>query len=323
MRAKLLVAALIALAACAAILFWFYQNTHAKEYAKGIIQTPSVVLPQDDSRTNIVLLGVGGEGHEGGDLTDSILIASIYHPTNKITLISIPRDVWLESAKSKINAIYYYSNQKSPPAGFGEIKSALTEITGLPIHYALLVDFSGFIKAIDAVGGVNVTVERTFDDYKYPIPGRENAEPESERYEHLHFDAGPTHMDGVMALKYVRSRHALGEEGTDFARSVRQQKVIKAFFASLISTSTVFNSERITTLENVLKGSIKTDIPDTMIAPFTKLGLATDLTNISSITIESQLVNPKNLQVYGGQWVLIPTKSWQDIQAYVQANLAK
>ncbi len=321
MRAKLP----LIIAALSAVLVgfgsWFYQSTRLQDYARGIIAPPTNLLTSDNSRTNIALLGVGGHGHEGGELTDSILVASLHHETKKITLISIPRDIWLSSQVAKINSIYYYAEKQSPDTGLTKVKNALIEVTGLPIHYSLLIDFSGFIKAIDAVGGIEVTVDRTFDDYKYPIPGKENVEPEADRYEHLHFEAGAQRMDGVTALKYVRSRHALGEEGTDFARSIRQQKVIRAFLRSLISTQTVFNSERITTLESALSSSIKTDIPESLYASFTKFGLTLNFDEIKSITIESLLYNPKNLKPYGSQWVLLPIKDWTTIHSYVQENL--
>lgn len=321
MRAKLPLFLSLFLGAVATFFVWFYQNHNVQNYARGIVKEPEETLLVDNGRTNIALLGVGGEGHEGGELTDSILVASIKHDTKKVTLVSVPRDIWLEPLKSKVNAIYYYGEQASPGSGLARTKEALTMTIGIPIHYSLLVDFSGFIKAIDAVGGITVAVDRTFDDYKYPIPGMENAEPESARYEHLHFDQGTQRMDGVTALKYVRSRHALGDEGTDFARSVRQQKVIRAFLSSLISTKTVFNSERIDALKNTLSSSLKTDIQGDAISAFTKLSLGVDFNALNSISIESILQNPRNLNPYGGAWVLIPKISWEDVHAYVAQNL--
>lgn len=307
----------------AGALLWYYRSSPAQDLTNGIVNRPESVLFSSADRTNIALLGVGGQGHEGGELTDSILVASIYHPTDSISLISIPRDAWVEELKSKINAIYYYGEQKELGSGLPRTKEALSLVTGLPIHYSLLIDFSGFIKAIDAVGGITVDVERSFDDYKYPIPGKENAEPESDRYEHVHFEAGKTLMDGVTALKYVRSRHALGVEGTDFARSSRQQKVIRAFLSQLISKSTVFNPERISTLKSTVSDSLKTDIIDSAIPAFTKIALGINFDAIKTISIESTLVHPNNLARYGGQWVLLPIKSWEEVHAYVQANLAK
>ena len=321
MRAKLPILTALVAALLVAAGARLYQNQNVQDYARGITQPPIEVLAATNSRTNIALLGVGGQGHQGGELTDSILIASVHHGSKKITLISIPRDIYLTSYRAKINSIYYYGDQAEPGTGLSKLKTALTEVTGLPIHYSLLIDFSGFIKAIDAVGGITVTVDQTFDDYKYPIPGLENVEPEADRYEHLHFEAGTQKMDGVTALKYVRSRHALGDEGTDFARSKRQQKVIRAFIASLISRNTVFNSERITTLKQALSDSIKTDIDESAASSFTKLGLSLNFDEIKSVTIENQLYNPKNLSPYAGQWVLIPQTSWIKVNEYVSDNL--
>lgn len=321
MRAKLPLLTAIVSGLVVLTFSWLYKNQRVQDYARGITQPPINVLATTDSRTNIALLGVGGQGHEGGELTDSILVASLQHDTKNITLISIPRDIYLTTARAKINSIYYYGEKAEPGTGLPLLKNALTEVTGLPIHYSLLIDFSGFIKAIDAVGGITVTVDRAFDDYKYPIPGMENAEPESSRYEHLHFDAGTQKMDGVTALKYVRSRHALGDEGTDFARSIRQQKVIRAFISSLISKDTVFNTERISVLRQTLSNSIKTDIDDSLFSSFTKLGLSLNFDELKSLSIESLLSNPKNLKPYGGAWVLIPQTDWPTIHAYVQQNL--
>ena len=179
MRAKLPILTALVAALLVAAGARLYQNQNVQDYARGITQPPIEVLATTDSRTNIALLGVGGQGHQGGELTDSILIASVHHDTKMITLISIPRDIYLTSYRAKINSIYYYGDQAEPGTGLSKLKTALTEVAGLPIHYSLLIDFSGFIKAIDAVGGITVTVDQTFDDYKYPIPGKENVEPES------------------------------------------------------------------------------------------------------------------------------------------------
>lgn len=321
MKTKLLILIALIIAITSGLFFWYRQNTHAQNYARGLVQDPLELIAHQNDRTNIALLGIGGEGHQGADLTDSILVLSIYHPTKTISILSIPRDLWLSDQQSKINAIYLYAEQQNPGSGLSKIKDALTQVTSLPIHYAILIDFSGFIKAIDSLGGIDVVVDNTFDDYKYPIPGKENAEPESDRYEHIHFDAGETHMDGITALKYVRSRHAEGDEGTDFARSTRQQKVIRAFLKGIISTKTVFNPERIQILQSTINQSLKHDIPEQAVSALTKLSLNLDFDNIKNLSIESLLTNPKNLKPYYGQWVLIPTSDWDSIHQYVQENI--
>ena len=188
--------------------------------------------PQDlastDGRTNILLLGAGGAGHEGVDLTDTIIFISTELGSSDTLMLSLPRDIWIPSMRAKINTAYHYGNERRSGGGLVLAKAAVSEILDQPIHYVLLIDFEGFKKAIDLLGGVEIEVDRAFDDYQYPIPGMEEAESEEARYEHLHFEAGKQLMNGERALKYVRSRYAEGEEGTDFARSRRQQRLLLA-----------------------------------------------------------------------------------------------
>jgi LCP family protein required for cell wall assembly len=280
------------------------------------------VLRNQDSQVNILLLGKGGEGHEGGELTDSILFVSLNLANNSVKIIPIARDIWLSSAKAKINSIYYYGNQAVPGSGIEKTKLAVAEFLDVPIHYAVVLDFQGFVKAVDAVGGLDVEVDNTFDDYKYPIPGKETAEPESSRYEHVHFDKGPTHMDGATALKYARSRHALGDEGTDFARGVRQEKIIVAFRNKLLSTKTLLNTETLSGLRASVEESLDSDIDSRAQGSFFKVFLSMgNLDKVSSFVLTDYLTSPKDLKPYGGQWVLIPTPNLESLQIYVKNKL--
>lgn len=303
---------------------WYAKNRQAQNIVSGVVSSPMDTLKNDGGRTNVLLLGIGGEGHEGSDLTDSMLFVSFNLKNNSADMIPIPRDIWVESMKAKINTAYHYGNEKREYGGRDLAKSAVSETLGVPVHYAVILDFHGFIKAIDAIGGVDVQVDNTFDDYEYPIPGKETAEPVTDRYEHIHFDAGLTHMDGVTALKFARSRHAVGDEGTDFARSARQQKIILAFRNKVLSGGTIFNSEKVTNLKESITSSIDTDITGVEQGSFLKVfvGLSTQ-DGISSIALTDYLQNPKNTKPYGGQWVLVPTPSAIDLQSYVKTQLAQ
>lgn len=303
---------------------WYAKNKYAQNLVSGVVKSPTDILKSTSNRTNVLLLGIGGDGHEGGDLTDSILLASFNLADNKVNLISIPRDLWVISMQAKVNTAYHYGNEQRENGGRDLAKSAVAEILGIPVHYSVVLDFQGFVRAIDIVGGVDVNVERTFDDYKYPIPGMETAEPESARYEHIHFDAGPAHLDGAMALKFARSRHAEGDEGTDFARAARQEKIILAFRNQVFSTQTLFSSTILKDLKDNVGNSIDTDIGEIEQGSFLKVFLALgNMDNVASIPLTDLFKNPKSTKAYGGQWVLIPTTSWEDIHAYVAKNLAK
>ncbi len=231
-------------------------------------------LSSTDDRSNLLLLGAGGAGHEGIDLTDTIIFISTNLKTGDTLLLSLPRDIWVPSMKAKINTAYHYGEERRPGGG-GLIlaKAAVSEILDQPVHYAILIDFDGFKKAVDLLGGVEIEVERTLDDYKYPIQGMEEAEPEELRYEHLHFDAGRQLMDGERALKYVRSRNAEGEEGTDFARSRRQQRLLLALKEKVLSTQILLNPQRIAELVNVFGEHIDTDIGQPEYGGLVKLAL--------------------------------------------------
>lgn len=320
----------------------FWDLTFKKEVA--LKQTP-------EKRVNLLLLGVGGGTHEGPDLTDTVIFASLDPETKHVTLVSLPRDLWVPDISAKINASYHYGEEKQKGGGLALTKAVVSKVLGQQIDYAVKIDFSGFEKAVDMMGGLDIDVANTFDDYAYPITGEEEAScgfdeekiaslsaeiatasaTESEafpcRYEHLHFDSGVQHMDGVTALKYVRSRHALGREGSDFARSKRQEKVITAFKDKLFSAGTILNPGKVLSLMGVLEGSIEMDIQQNEIDDFVRLAQKLKGAKINSAIIDAGegerlglLINPPISQAYGRAWVLSPrigNGNYAEIQKYV------
>jgi LCP family protein required for cell wall assembly len=288
-------------------------------------------LKSSRGRVNLLLLGAGGSNHKGEDLTDTIIFFSVDIEGRDVLMFSLPRDIWIPSIRAKINTAYHYGEEKRPGGGLLLAKAAVNEILNQPVHYAVLVDFDGFVKAIDLLGGVEIEVERTFDDYKYPIPGMEEAEPEELRYEHLHFDAGSQVMNGERALKYVRSRFAEGEEGTDFARSKRQQHLILSLKKKIFSTKTLLNPQKIPELVKIFKDRVDTDISQEEYPTFFKLALKFEQGNLYSEVLnggaegeEGYLVNPPKSKKYDQQWVLVPrTGDWQEIQEHVASLIEK
>ena len=166
-------------------------------------------LDQTDGRTNILTLGVdrrSNAGYVSGVLTDTIMVASLDAKKKDVVIISIPRDLYVKMddyTSGKINSAYAF--------GGVELAQKVVEgVLGIPIHYFVVVDFESFEKAIDVLGGVEENVENAFDDYQYPIFGKEldecGGDPEYQcRYQHLHFDAGLQQMDGETALAFARS----------------------------------------------------------------------------------------------------------------------
>lgn len=304
-------------------IWWYLHDRPGGLMITGLTSNPENTLASVDGRTNVVFLGIGGEGHAGGDLTDSIILFSYSHATHQATLIPIPRDLWIKSLQAKINSAYHYGNERRAGGGRDLVKSAVAEATGQSVQYAIVLDFAGFEKMIDAVGGIDLTIDTAFTDNKYPIPGRETATPESDRYETLSFDAGATHLDGATALKFARSRHAEGEQGTDFARSARQEKVILAFKNKLLSIQSLLN---LTTLQNLfrsLSDSLDTDLGEAESGAFIRLFLshAQNNSELKNIDLTTLYFTPKNLSPYQGQWVLIPQTNQEAVYAYVAQEL--
>ncbi len=304
-----------------------------------------------ENKINMLLLGTGGAKHDGPNLSDTIIFASIDPEHDKVTLVSIPRDLWIPDLNAKINTAYAYGEDKGPGGGLVLAKKELSRVLGQQIDYAVRVDFGGFVKAVDMLGGLDINVDRTFDDYAYPIEGKEDAScglTETQiasasaeiatasatelqkfpcRFEHLHFNAGEQHMDGATALEYVRSRHAVGPEGTDFARSKRQEKVISAFKQKVFSAGTYLNPVKIISLLAIFKGSVATDISENDIGNFAKLAQRMKSAKITSYVIDmgngdrqGLLVNPTDVANFGGQWVLSPRAGagdYSEIHQYV------
>lgn len=276
-------------------------------------------LRQTQGRVNVLLLGVGGSDHIGFDLTDSLIFSSTDLESGETLLVSIPRDIWIDSMKAKINTAYHYGEEKKPGGGLTLAKAVVSEVVGQPVHYAVLLDFSGFVQAVDLVGGLEIEVERALDDFKYPVPGKEDAEPEESRYEHLHFEAGLQQMAGDLALKYVRSRYAEGEEGTDFARSRRQQKALLAFKDKVFSSQTFLNPRKIKELINIFGDSIKTDIQENEHSGFLGLVLKIKESKIETVSLDGELLYTPTKSQYEGQWVLIPRAgNWDAVHQYVE-----
>lgn len=216
---------------------------------------------EENDRVNVLLLGMGGKNHDGGYLTDTIMLASVKPSSKQIALVSVPRDLTAPvSGWKKINSVNAYAEQKEEGSGGTATSEAISELFGEPIPYYIRVDFTGFERIIDEIGGVEVNVENSFDDYTYPIKGREDNPDYYSRFEHLHFDAGLQKMDGSTALKYARSRHALGAEGSDFARARRQQLLMEAVKEKLLSRQTLLNPTVLAKLISEFNQDVSTNL---------------------------------------------------------------
>jgi len=283
-------------------------------------------IQSTDGRTNVLLLALDRRktfdpncGGGGGSLTDTIILASLDLEEKDAVLISIPRDLWVETGyfSGKINSAFVVGERNGRGAEFA---SRIVEgVTGVPVHYYVVVDFSGFKKAIDILGGIEVEVERAFDDYKYPIAGKECTEPEEERWKQIHFDQGLQTMDGERALEFVRSRRAMGREGSDFARSRRQQKVLIAMRGKTLSFGGFSDFSRVKELYETYKEYVETNLSLSEIQGF--LGVMPEVENFCSEVLGGEtglFTSSGDSEEFNGAWVLIPRAGdFSEVRAYV------
>lgn len=218
---------------------------------------------ENQDRINLVLMGMGGSTHQAGNLADTIIVASFKPSTKQAAMMSVPRDLFINHPRFgqvKINSVYAYAEASEKGTGGYEMMKALENILDEEFHYFAAVDFTGFEKIIDEFDGVDIEVERDLIDYSYPARGKEDVYPIENRYEYLEIKKGLQHMDGSLALKYARSRHAQGIEGSDFARSQRQRKILTALKEKALSYSTLFNPRRLNSLLKTYNNHIKTNL---------------------------------------------------------------
>ena len=221
-----------------AIFLWKYLITLASaalgQISKGTVNIMSNSLgapmqTDENGNINVMIVGYGGEGHAWSYLADSIMVASFNPKLGATTMISIPRDLYVNDTGDgiigRINEIFsvWVSSKRDFANGALLLSGMLEKIIWLKIDYYATVDFWGFKDIIDTLGGITVDVPESFSDSTYPT--KDNG------YMTVSFTSGIQNMNGETALEYARSRHST----SDFSRSLRQQIIIKAIIDKIKS----------------------------------------------------------------------------------------
>ncbi|MCA9349070.1 LCP family protein [Candidatus Saccharibacteria bacterium] len=283
---------------------------------------PSLLKGEGDGRINIMLLGKGGETHPGGELTDSMIIASIDPFNKKAALLSIPRDLYVNVPgfwSMKINAAYVSGKQKAydqglnddqaEAAGIKTLEETIETYIGVPIHYYIMIDFLAFEDAVDAVGGVTVDVKsRVYDTNFLPTYL-------------LDIQPGPHKFTGPEVLFYVRSRYT--SPRGDFDRAQRQREVLLALKDKILSAGTFANPLKISGLLDSIGKNVHSSLSvDELLAVYNivKDVQPADIKSLSFVD-DTLLVTTGYV---GDQSVVLPLAGPNDfsqIQEYVRSNL--
>jgi len=268
-----------------------------------------------DDRINILLLGIGGIGHDGPFLTDTIMIASLKPSTGEIATISIPRDLGVEIPGQGLNKINYagaYGEAKGSGTGGAFAVKIIEETFDLKIHYYARVDFKAFAEIIDELGGITINVEKSFTDEMYPT--------KNGGYETVSFKTGTQTMNGATALKFVRSRHGNNGEGSDFARARRQQKAIFALKEKALAFSTLVNPIKINNIRKTLSDNIATNLEFSDLMSFFKLMRELKVPNISTTVLDDSVNgNLQSATTEFGSFILMPkTGNFSEINNLIE-----
>lgn len=280
---------------------------------------------EGDCRVNVMLLGKGGGTHEAPDLTDTIIVASIDPIHHEAALVSIPRDLYVKPegayGYTKINAVYANakngavsqgkSKKDAEKAGLNAIESTLESKLDIPIHYYGMIDFKGFEKAIDTVGGVTIDVKQQLYD---PTVAWEN------NWNPVIADVGVQKFDGQRALLYARSRHGTGQ--SDFDRGRRQREVIVALKEKIFSAGTYSNPVKVSQLIDNFGSHIETNFSIDEIMKLYGIGKDMQSSKIKSIGLTDPPHDYLTTDNYYGQSVVVP-KAGLDNYAAIQKFIHK
>lgn len=286
---------------------------------------PNALNGEGSGRVNLLLLGRGGANHPGGDLTDTIMVASIDPINDDIALLSVPRDLWVDSPAggvSKINAVYYNARAKAllnnpndkaaaETAGMDAMKNMISEVTGLPINYYALFDFTAFKEAVDVVGGITVNVPSNL--YDPSIAWENNNNP-------LIAKQGLQTMDGDQALLYVRSR----KTSSDFARSERQRAVIEAIGEASKKAGVIANPIKLAELIRIFGNHFSSDLSIGNAQKLINIARKIDTKEVRSIGLTDEGSNFLRSDRVGDQSVVRPIAGFNNydaIRSYVRNNI--
>ena len=286
---------------------------------------PNSLNGEGDGRINVLLMGKGGDAHDGGQLTDTIMIASIDPINNGVVLLSVPRDLWVKPTglwPMKINAVYnsayeqaIYNNPKDENAAKQKAISAtegvVEENLGVNINYYAMVDFTAFEEAVNTLGGITVNLAEPYSDPTMRIGNKV-----------LNLAAGPNNLDGGTALGLARSRY--GADRGDFDRGQHQQAVLVGIKDKVLSMGTFVNPLKISQLFQTFGNRVATNFSTDDVMRMYEIMKKVPNESITHVDLAMEgeaVVTTANI---GGQSVVVPiagVNDFSEIQKFVRLKL--
>lgn len=286
---------------------------------------------ETENFTNILILGLDEIVGQKDDslLTDTIIVALINNQTNSISLLPIPRDLWIDAYKTKVNAIYYYGEIAETTTGQEFASTIISQVIGVPIHYTSIINLQTLESLINTLDGISINVPNSFTDEKFPRTDVDVSVVTDPNllYETISFSKGDQIMDGTKALKYIRSRASENlTEGTDLARSRRQAQLLNSIIDKIKTRETLKNPHVLGNLYNLYQQQIHTNLTtEELIGLLLSFSKQPPSLNYISLPIKTSsqdglLINPAT-NVHN-QWVYEPLDpTWQELHEFLQDSL--
>jgi len=256
--------------------------------------------PGQDERMNILVIGIDKTPKRSATLSDTMMVASIDPVGGTVTLVSLPRDLVRVPLGDgnvfgpKLNSLMAYADRHPetfPQGGIRALEDAVGALLGIDIHYYAQIDFYGFVKLVDAVGGVDVNVTTGFYDDQYDGLGINRVGVNGWGVE-----AGPNHFNGWEALAYARARKAEGE--SDFTRAARQQEVLLAIRARIMSDGSLLTN--LPALLGAFGSLVQTDLPTDRLPDLAAIADEMTADSIVRAVLKTPLINSGGMDpVYG------------------------
>ena len=269
-------------------------NINALSASSFVIQNQLAEEPTFSQPLNILVLGRSGGHYIAPNLTDTIFIAHVDPAYKQVKIISIPRDLAIKTSSGssaiKINGLYQLGLAESETKGLALIKNKAEEVTGLNIDKFLLFDLATVEQVIDEIGGVNVLVKDSIYDSRFPTNSR--------GYETFALSSGIRFLNGLDALRFIRTRHGLNG---DFDRIDHQQQILKALKGKLVSLNPVWDFSKLWSIFNLIQNNIRTDLTLTEIKDLWQISKNIDLDKIETLSLNAQngLVKPEQVSWQG------------------------
>lgn len=272
----------------------------------GATVDPNALRGEGDGRVNVLFIGVGGAGHKGGTLADTVMVASIDPENKQLALLSLPRDLRVPIAgngQGKINSAHSYGESQEAGRGPVVLKETVSQVLDLPIHYYIRADFQGFVKLVDAVGGVTIDVPKALNDPFYP-------DAELIGYEPFSIGAGVQKLTGKVALKYARSRQTT----SDFDRASRQQQILIGFREKALSLQVLANPAKIQEILGIVGNHIRMDLSATELKRLFDLASGIEADAISTVVLDNSADGPLQTINEGGYYLVPKTGNFKEVQ---------